>query len=130
MKEIFIDAFISYLPELIGLFFLVLSSIVTKKVLPLVKIKLSQSQLEEISVWTEVLVESAQRLDKSGKLNGITKKEYVMQRLMEHVESLNYNFTDAQLDDIRRSAVLALENIEKIATDTKADLIDSDGGVA
>ena len=40
MKEIFIDAFISYLPELIGLFFLVLSSIVTKKVLPLVKMML------------------------------------------------------------------------------------------
>lgn len=129
MKDIIINSFIEYLPELIGLVFTVLSLIVTKKVIPLLKTKISQSQMEEIAEWTKVLVESAQRLDKSGKLENITKKEYVMEKLMAHVKDLGYAFSDDQLDDIRRAAVLALENVEKLADTTKEELLAEDGGV-
>lgn len=129
MKEILINSLVEYLPELIGLVFTILSLVVTKKIVPLLKIKISKSQMEEIAEWTKVLVESAQRLDKSGKLENITKKEYVMEKLMAHVNDLGYDFSDDQLDDIRRSAVLVLENVEKLADTTKEELLTEDGGV-
>ena len=129
MKEILVNSLIEYLPELIGLVFTILSLVVTKKIIPLVKTKISSSQMAEIAEWTKVLVESAQRLDKSGKLENVTKKEYVMEKLMAHVKDLGYDFTDDQLDDIRRSAVLALENVEKLADTTKEELLTEDGGV-
>lgn len=128
MKEILINSLVEYLPELIGLIFTILSLVVTKKIVPLLKTKISKSQMEEIAEWTKVLVESAQRLDKSGKLENITKKEYVMKKLMAHVSDLGYDFSDDQLDDIRRSAVLALENVEKLADTTKEELLNDDGG--
>mgnify|MGYP004673818367 FL=1 len=72
--------------------------------------------------WAEVFVASAQRLDRSGKLNDLTKKEYVMEKLMEKIKELNYDFTEEQLDNIRRSVVYALEQTEEIIADTADSL--------
>lgn len=127
MKDIIIDTCIGYLPQFVELVLTVVAIVVTKKLIPLIKTKINHSQMNEIAEWTEVLVESAQRLDKSGKLENMTKKEYVMEKLMAHVEELGYDFTDSQLDDIRRAAVLALENIEMMANSSKDQLLAEDG---
>jgi hypothetical protein len=73
--------------------------------------------------WVQIFVNSAQRLDKAGNLNGVTKKEYVTNKIMVYIEQSGYQFTEDQLDDIRRSAVYMLEQTEIIIKDAANDII-------
>lgn len=116
MKEI-LDVIIDFLPDIVRLFIAIVVAIVTKKVFPYITISKNAKMLNEAIQFAQVLVESAQRLDKSGKLAEVTKKEYVMEKLNEYIEEKGYDFSEEQLDNIRRSAVYALEQAEQIVTD-------------
>ena len=120
-----IDLLITHLPYLVEILFAILSTVVAVKLLPYLRSKLSQSDLNNIERqfdiimnWAEVFVSSAQRLDKTGKLADLSKKEYVMAKLMAKIQELNYNFTEEQLDNIRRAVVYALEQTEEIISNT------------
>ena len=118
MREVFIDAIIANLPEIISIFFAVLGAIITKKIIPVLTTANNAQKLNEVIQIAEILVESAYRLDKSGRLENITKKEYVMSELDKYIEEKKYRFTESQLDNIRRAAVVALEQTEVIISDT------------
>ena len=118
MREVFIDAIIANLPEIISIFFAVLGAIITKKIIPVLTTANNAQKLNEVIQIAEILVESAYRLDKSGRLENITKKEYVMSELDKYIEEKKYRFTESQLDNIRRAAVVALEQTEVIVSDT------------
>ena len=122
MKEIIIDVFIANLPQIVDVLFLILAYIVTRKLIPLIKTKIDENKLNDILHWCQVFVESAQRLDKSGKLEGLSKKEYVMNELNNYITNKGYQFTDEQLQNIRRAAVLTLENTEALINQAKTDL--------
>lgn len=117
MKEILIDSVIQYLPYFIGFVFTVITGIVTKKFIPVLTTTKNAKMLSEVVEFAKVLVESAQRLDKTGKLVEVTKKDYVMQQLNDYIDEKGYEFTEEQLDNIRRAAVLALERTEAIIND-------------
>ena len=85
MKEIITDVFIANLPQIVDALFLILAYIVTRKLIPLIKTKIDENKLNDILHWCQVFVESAQRLDKSGKLEGLSKKEYVMNELNNYI---------------------------------------------
>lgn len=122
MKEIITDVFIANLPQIVETLFLIITFIVTKKILPLIKVKIDENKLNEILSWCEIFVESAQRLEKSGKLEGLSKKEYVMNELNNYIANKNYKFTDEQLQNIRRAAVLTLENTEALINQSRNEL--------
>ena len=122
MKEIITDVFIANLPQIVETLFLIITFIVTKKILPLIKVKIDENKLNEILSWCEIFVESAQRLEKSGKLEGLSKKEYVMNELNNYIANKNYKFTDEQLQNIRRAAVLTLENTEALINQSRKEL--------
>ena len=122
MKEIITDVFIANLPQIVDVLFLILAYIVTRKLIPLIKTKIDENKLNDILHWCQVFVESAQRLDKSGKLEGLSKKEYVMNELNNYITNKGYQFTDEQLQNIRRAAVLTLENTEALINQAKTDL--------
>lgn len=117
MKEILIGSVIEYLPYLISFIFTVIAGIVTKKVIPVLTTTKNAKMLAEVIEFAKVLVDSAQRLSKTGKLLETTKKDYVMQQLNDYIEEKGYEFTEEQLDNIRRAAVLALEQTEAIVND-------------
>ena len=118
MKEIIIDSVIQYLPYFIGFVFTIITGVVSKNAIPVLTTTKNAKMLAEVIEFAKVLVESAQRLDKTGKLIEITKKDYVMQQLNDYIEEKGYEFTEEQLDNIRRAAVLALEQTEAIVNDT------------
>ena len=122
MKEIITDVFIANLPQIVDVLFLILAYIVTRKLIPLIKTKIDENKLNDILHWCQVFVESAQRLDKSGKLEGLSKKEYVMNELNNYIANKGYQFTDEQLQNIRRAAVLTLENTEALINQATIDL--------
>jgi len=117
MKEIFVDVILANLPEITYLIFALLSAIVTKKILPLITTAKNAKRLGEVISYAQVLVDSAYRLDKAGKLLEATKKEYVMEQLDAYIVEKGYKFTPEQLDNIRRAAVVALEQTEQIVAD-------------
>lgn len=112
------NIFLEYLPDLLKVFFAIITAIITKKVVPVLTTAKNAKRLQEIIEFSKVLVDSAQRLDRAGKLAEITKKEYVMQELNGYITEKGYKFTEEQLDNIRRSAVFALEQTEQILVDT------------
>ena len=118
MKEIMIDSVLQYLPYLIGFVFTIITGIVGKKAIPVLTTTKNAKMLTEVIEFAKILVDSAQRLDNTGKLIDITKKDYVMQQLNNYIEEKGYKFTEEQLDNIRRAAVLALEQTEAIINDT------------
>ena len=122
MKEIIIDVFIANLPQIVDALFFILAYIVTRQLIPLIKTKIDENKLNDILHWCQVFVESAQRLDKSGKLEGLSKKEYVMNELNNYIANKGYQFTDEQLQNIRRAAVLTLEHTEALINQAKTDL--------
>lgn len=116
---------LEYLPDLLKVFFAIITAIITKKVVPVLTTAKNAKRLQEIIDFSKVLVDSAQRLDKAGKLAELTKKEYVMQQLYDYIEEKGYEFTEDQLDNIRRAAVFALEQTEQILTDTMDQIEDA-----
>lgn len=132
MQEAFINALIENLPLIMKLIFTVLGVLVTNKLIPFIVAKTKEQhtqtvakQLETVIEWAGVFVDSAQRLDKSGKLaelTNLTKKDYVMEKLMAKIKELNYEFTEDQLDQIRRSVVYALEQSEALIEQTKQEV--------
>lgn len=116
------NIFLEYLPDLLKVFFAIITAIITKKVVPVFTTAKNAKRLQEIIEFSKVLVDSAQRLDRTGKLAEITKKEYVMQELNSYITEKGYKFTDEQLDNIRRSAVFALEQTEQILIDTMGQI--------
>lgn len=132
MQDAFVNALIEVLPIIVKLVFTVIGVIVTNKIVPYIiektkanKALTTKEQLEIVKQWTQVFVDSAQRLDKSGKLaelTNLTKKEYVMDKLMEKIGELDYKFTEDQLDQIRRSVVYALDQAEALLDQTKQDI--------
>lgn len=132
MENAIINAFIENLPLIMKIIFTILGVIVTNKLVPFIATKTQNNkaqtvaqQLETIMEWASVFVDSAQRLDKSGKLaelTNLTKKEYVMDKLMAKIKELDYDFTEDQLDQIRRSVVYALEQTEAMIEQTKQEV--------
>jgi hypothetical protein len=125
MKEIIIDSILQYLPYLIGLIFTIITGVVSKKVIPVLTTTKNAKMLVEVIEFAKILVDSAQRLDKTGKLIEVTKKDYVMQQLNDYIEEKGYKFTEEQLDNIRRAAVLALEQTEAIINDAMQQIDES-----
>ena len=116
------NIFLEYLPDLVKVFFAIITAIITKKVVPVLTTAKNAKRLQEIIEFSKVLVDSAQRLDRAGKLAEITKKEYVMQELKSYITEKGYKFTEEQLDNIRRSAVFAFEQTEQILIDTMGQI--------
>lgn len=135
MENAMMSALIECLPLILKIIFTVLGVIVTKKVVPFLiektnndKAKTIQQQLETVIEWAKIFVDSAQRLDTSGKLaqiTNLTKKDYVMEKLMAKISELNYNFTEEQLDEIRRSVVYALNQTEALIEQTYEDVTET-----
>ena len=128
--DILIDTLIKCLPEIAVLIMSLVTAIIGKKIVPLINTKLDKAnveitkeQLADMQDWVQILVNSAQRLDKAGSLNGVTKKEYVTNKIMIYVEQSGYNFTADQLDDIRRSAVYLLEQTEAVIKDAANEIV-------
>lgn len=125
----FIDIVIQCLPELTSLLVAIIGAVIGKKIVPLISAKnekenldITAKQISAVKEWIEILVASAQRLDKSGNLGDLTKKEYVAERITEYISKCGYGFTSEQLDDIRRSAVYLLEQSEYILSDVNDQL--------
>ena len=135
MENAMTSALIECLPLILKIIFTVLGVIITKKVVPFLiektnndKAKTIQQQLETVIEWAKIFVDSAQRLDTSGKLaqiTNLTKKDYVMEKLMAKISELNYNFTEEQLDEIRRSVVYALNQTEALIEQTYEDVTET-----
>ena len=119
-----INMIIDKLPEIASLLMAMALIFFSTKILPFLRNSADDSQMKVIKMWAEFLVESAERLEISGKINDVTKKEYVMNKLMEIVDESGYNFTEEQLDDIRRAAVIIYENTYKMAELTVDALLD------
>lgn len=119
-----INLIISNLPEIATLIMAIVLIIFTKKIVPILKNDLDEKQIKIIRQWAKFLVESAERLEISDKLNEVSKKEYVMNKLMEIVAENGYQFTEDQLNDIRRAAVIIYENTYKMAEITIDTLLD------
>lgn len=117
MSEIFIDVILANLPQIVSIIIALLGAIVTRKIVPLITTTKNAKRLSEVIAFAQVLVDSAYRLDKSGKLLEATKKEYVMEQLDAYIVEKGYKFTPEQLDNIRRAAVVALEQTEQIVSD-------------
>ncbi|MGF6375120.1 putative Holliday junction resolvase-like endonuclease [Clostridiales Family XIII bacterium PM5-7] len=111
MKDILLEVFVVHFADVIALFLVTVVVALIGKLMGVLKTKLTSEQLEHIKKWAKILVESAQRLEESGGLNNTTKKELVMNQLMELVESSKFKFTEAQIDAIRRAAVVSMENL-------------------
>lgn len=136
MENAMMGALIECLPLIMKIIFTVLGVIITKKVVPFLiektnndKAKTIQQQLETVIEWAKIFVDSAQRLDTSGKLakiTDLTKKDYVMEKLMTKIGELNYNFTEEQLDEIRRSVVYALNQTEALIEQTYEDVAETE----
>lgn len=122
-----IDVVISALPEIASLVMTIAVAVFSIKFLPFLKNSSEDSQIKIIKQWAEFLVESAERLGLSNKIGDLTKKEYVMNKLMDIVEKNGYVFTEDQLDDIRRAAVIVYENTYKMADLTIDTLLDGVG---
>lgn len=125
----FIDIVIQCLPEITSLLVAIIGAVIGKKIIPLISAKnekenldITAKQISAVKEWIEILVASAQRLDKSGNLGDLTKKEYVAERITEYISRCGYEFTSEQLDDIRRSAVYFLEQSEYILSDVNNQL--------
>lgn len=116
---------LGYLPDLLRVFFMIVAAIITRKVVPVLTTANNAKKLQEIINFATVLVESAQRLDRTGKLVELTKKEYVMQQLHNYINEKGYKFTEEQLDNIRRAAVLLLEQTEQIVVDVVDQIKDA-----
>ena len=129
MKEIIIDSVIQYLPYFIGFIFTVITGVISKNVIPVLTTTKNAKMLSEVIEFAKVLVDSAQRLDKTGKLIEVTKKDYVMQQLNDYIEEKGYKFTEEQINNIRRAAVLALEQTEAIINDTIRKIDDASNDV-
>lgn len=119
MRETIIVSIINCIPELVAILVAILSAFIYKKLIPFINAKIDEKnieitakQLNDVKEWIAILVDSAYRLDRSGKLQNITKKEYVTEKIIEYVSKSDYNFTEDQLDDIRRAAVVTLEQTE------------------
>ena len=135
MENAMMSALVECLPLILKIIFTVLGVIITKKVVPFLiektnndKAKTIQQQLETVIEWAKIFVDSAQRLDTSGKLaqiTNLTKKDYVMEKLMAKISELNYNFTEEQLDEIRRSVVYALNQTEALIEQTYEDVTET-----
>lgn len=119
-----INLIIDNLPEIATIIMAIVFTIFIRKFLPSLKSSLDDNQLKIIRQWAEFLVESAERLEISNKLSEVTKKEYVMDKLMELVSENGYDFTEDQLDDIRRAAVIIYENTYKMAELTVDTLLE------
>lgn len=129
--NLMINVIIECLPEISVLIMSLVSALIGKKIVPLIASKLHKSNIEitkeqlmDIQEWMRIFVNSAQRLDKAGNLDGVTKKEYVTNKIMIYVEQSGYIFTQEQLDDIRRSAVYLLEQSEAIIKDAIVDVVE------
>ena len=135
MENAMMSAFIECLPLILKVIFTALGVVITKKVVPFLiektnndKAKTIQQQLETVIEWAKIFVDSAQRLDTSGKLaqiTNLTKKDYVMEKLMAKISELNYSFTKEQLDEIRRSVVYALNQTEALIEQTYEDVTET-----
>ena len=129
MKEIIIDSVLQYLPYFIGFIFTIITGVVSKKAIPVLTTTKNAKMLTEVIEFAKVLVDSAQRLDKTGKLIEVTKKDYVMQQLNDYIKEKGYKFTEEQLDNIRRAAVLALEQTEIIVNDAMQQIDEAAKGI-
>lgn len=130
MMNIIIETLLDCLPEIAVLIMSLITAVISKKIIPLINtrldkanVEITKEQLADIQEWVQIFVNSAQRLDKAGNLNGITKKEYAMNKIMVYVEQSGYKFTDDQLDDIRRSAVYLLEQTEAVIKDAANEIV-------
>lgn len=124
-----INMIVDILPEISTLIMAIIFIIFSARFLPLLKSGADDNQIKVIKQWAEFLVESAERLEISNKINNVSKKEYVMNKLMDIVEKNGYPFTEDQLDDIRRAAVIIYENtynMAKITVDTLLDGVDNE----
>lgn len=138
MENIIINNLIGCIPYAVDVIFAVIGLLVYKKLIPYIKSKYSQNEIknfqEQLNVviqWAKIFVDSAQRLDSTGKLTEVfnmTKKEYVMDKLIAQIKNLNYDFTEDQLDEIRRSTVLILEQSEKLIDNTANELTGETNG--
>lgn len=84
-----------------------LATIITVFIIPWLKSKAKNEQLQNIRQWAIELVEAAEVLIKGTKL-GQRKKEFVMKKLMEICEQSGYTFSEQQLEVIIESTWEAL----------------------
>ena len=122
-----INMIIDILPEISTLIMAIIFIIFSTKLLPLLKSGVDDNQIKVIKQWAEFLVESAERWEISNKINNVSKKDYVMNKLMDIVKKNGYCFTEDQLDDIRRAAVIIYENTYNMAKITVDALLDGVG---
>lgn len=80
-----------------------ISTVITVFVIPWVKSKYTQAQLENVKAWVKIAVQAAEMIfpeEKQGEL----KKKYVIDFLSEH----NMHFDEKVINNLIESAVLEL----------------------
>lgn len=90
------------LTPIINAFIALVAALISAFVIPWLKRKTSQHDIEEMMKWIEIAVSAAQQL--YYQLNGSERKEYVQQFLL----SKGYDISSKEVDAAIESAVLKL----------------------
>lgn len=90
------------LTPVINAFIALVAALISAFVIPWLKRKTSQHDIEEMMKWIEIAVSAAQQL--YYQLNGSERKEYVQQFLL----SKGYDISSKEVDAAIESAVLKL----------------------
>lgn len=82
----------------------ILGAIITYVLVPLIKKKVSNEQLDYIYAWVTIAVKSAEQMHNAGLIN-VPKKEYVIQ----HLNDKGFKISEADLDNMIEAAVKELK---------------------
>lgn len=100
---------IEIITKVIELGVLVLTGLIGKYLIPLLKEKVNFAYLKEIMTWTETFVKSAEMIVKGEKM-GETKLNMVTEMMNDKLKETGVNFTDEQLRALIEEAVKNMQN--------------------
>lgn len=82
----------------------ILGAIITYVLVPLIKKKVNNEQLDYIYAWVTIAVKSAEQMHNAGLIN-IPKKDYVV----EYLNDKGFKISEADLDNMIEAAVKELK---------------------
>lgn len=86
----------------------VLAAIITFRVIPILKEKLSSSQIESIFSWVKIGVKAAEQLCKDGRLDPEGRKDYVTKYVTNLLEENGFTIDFDQIDKMIEAVVSEL----------------------
>ena len=95
--------------ELLKILIVLLGTVLTYKVIPLIKTKLTKEQMDQIYFWVQVAVNAAEQIW-TEKGQGIQKKDFVIKFLRNQ----GFDLTEVQLDTLIEGAVYELKQFHEL----------------